>query len=320
MKAVILDYQSLAPHDLDWQALNALPIEWTFHDYTEPSDTAARIAGMDIVLSNKVLLNEALLKENPGIKQIIILATGTNNVDLQAASALGIPVSNIVAYSTESVVQHTFACLLNLTNRLREYDHVAKQGYWSHSRTFTLLDFQIQELAGKTLGIIGFGAIGQRVKTVAEAFGMNVVVAKSQVAGSDQHGRIALAELLAISDVVSIHAPLSPLTQNLIDANAIALMKPSALLLNMGRGGIVDEAALLEALTKGVIKGAATDVLAQEPPALDHPLLQYNHANLLVTPHVAWASQQARQALLGQVEKIIQGLLNGTRINSVNKA
>lgn len=318
MKAVILDYQSLAPSDLDWQKLWALPVEWTLHDYTDAKDTAKRIAGMDIVLSNKVVLDEALLQANPAIKQIIILATGTNNVDLAAASRLNIPVSNIVAYSTESVVQHTFACLLNLTNRLREYDLAAKQGYWSHSRTFTLLDFQIQEIAGKTLGIIGYGAIGKRVKTIAEAFGMKVAIAQSQVAGSDNTGRIPLDELLSTSDVVSIHAPLSPLTRHLIDATALAKMKPSALLLNMGRGGIVDEAALLAALDNGVIKGAATDVLAQEPPALDHPLLQYNKNNLLVTPHVAWASQQARQTLLNQVEMIIQGLLQGSRINPVN--
>lgn len=318
MKAVILDYQSLAPQDLNWQALQALPIEWTFYDYTSPADTHQRVQGMDIVLSNKVVLDEALLQANTHIKQIIILATGTNNVDLTAASRLGIPVSNIVAYSTESVVQHTFACLLSLMNRIHEYDKAAKEGYWSHSQTFTLLDFQIQELAGRTLGIIGYGAIGKRVKAVAEAFGMQVVIAESFVGNAGQEGRIPLNTLLATSDVVSIHAPLSPLSRNLIDSKAISLMKKTAILLNMGRGGIVDESALLTALNAGVIKAAATDVLVQEPPALDDPLLQYNKPNLLVTPHVAWASQEARQNMLGQVESIIKGLFSQQRINPVN--
>lgn len=318
MKAVILDYQSLAPADLQLDALWNLPLQWTLHDYTSADETAERIDGMDIILTNKVVLDAALLQANPQIKLVIILATGTNNVDLQAATALGIPVSNIVAYSTESVVQHTFACLLNLLNRIREYDQAARQGYWSHSRTFTLLDFQIQELHGKTLGIVGYGAIGKRVKHVAEAFGMQVLIAESLLAGSDNNGRTALPLVLSQSDVLSIHAPLSPLSHKLIDAAALQQMKKTAIVLNMGRGGIVDEQALLTALQQGTIAAAATDVLVQEPPDVNHPLLQYTKPNLLVTPHVAWASQQARQQLLDQVVAIISGFQAGQRINAVN--
>lgn len=318
MKAVILDYQSLAPSDLDQTALWALPFDWTVHEYSTAAQAEQRVQGMDIVLSNKVVLDKKLLQANPQIKLIIVLATGTNNVDLAAAQQLGIQVSNIVAYSTESVVQHTFACLLHLQNRLQAYATAVKQGLWSDSQSFTFLDYPIQELSGKTLGIIGYGAIGKRVQHVAEAFGMHVLISQSVVPGKLQAGRTAFSEVLAQSDVLSLHAPLSPYTQNLIDDKALASMKKSAIVLNMARGGIVNEEALLAALEQGIIAAAATDVLSQEPPPVNHPLLRYAQTNLLITPHIAWASQQARQVLLQQVEAILQGFLNGQPINQVN--
>lgn len=318
LKAVILDYQSLAPEDLILKSLWRLPIDWTLHDYTPAEKTAKRIAGMDIILSNKVVVNEALLRQNPQCKLIIILATGTNNVDLLAAKAMNIPVCHIVAYSTESVVQHTFALMLSLFSRLLEYEKAVKAGCWSTSQFFGLLEYPIQEVYGKTLGIIGYGAIGRRIKIVAEAFGMKVIIAKSLVAEELQKERVSLAELYAQADVISIHCPLSPLSENLITDAAFAQMKPSAILLNMGRGGIVNENALLNALKTGQIAAAATDVLAQEPPAIDHLLLSSTVPRLIVTPHTAWASREARQELVRQVEAILQSFFNAQIINQVN--
>ncbi len=315
--ATILDYQSLAPEDLSMQALWALPITWALHDYTSKEDTRNRIQGVDIVLTNKVILDEALLRANPGIKLIIILATGTNNVDLKVAHEMGIPVCNIVAYSTESVVQQTFACLLALQSRLLEYDSAVKQGRWCESQFFGLLEFPIREVAGKTLGIIGFGAIGQRVKTVAEALGMKVIIAQSLGVTPPQNYRVSLPELYKQADIISVHCPLSVLSQNLIDAAAFEQMKNTAILLNMGRGGIVNEHALANALKTGRIRAAATDVLTQEPPAKDHVLLDTSIPNLIITPHTAWASQEARQELLDQVVNILQSFPQGQLINQV---
>lgn len=317
MKAVILDYQSLAPSDLAQEALWALPVDWTVYDYSTAEQAAQRVQGMDIVLSNKVVLDKALLEANPQIKLIIVLATGTNNVDITVAKQQGIQVSNIVAYSTESVVQHTFACLLHLQNRIQAYDAAVKKGLWTKSQSFTFLDYPIQELNGKTMGIIGYGAIGKRVQQVAEAFGMRVLISQSAVPGSTHTGRTAFNKVLAQSDVLSIHAPLSPYTHNLIDAKALASMKKSAILLNMGRGGIVNEEALAQALSQGIIAAAASDVLTEEPPKATHPLLEYQRDNLLITPHIAWASQEARQGLLGQVQAILQGFFDGQAINPV---
>lgn len=319
LKATILDYQSLAPVDLQMQALWDLPVEWALHDTTKPEETAARIAGMDVVLTNKVVLDANLLRNNPSLKLVIILATGTNNVDLKVAKELGIPVCNIVAYSTESVVQQTFAMLLAIKSRLLEYSAAVKAGRWSESQFFGLLQYPISEVHGQTLGIIGFGAIGQRVKTVAEAFGMKVLVARS-LSSPDvpQEGRVPLEQLYREADVVSIHCPLSPLSQNLVDENAFAQMKPNAIVLNLGRGGIVNEQALATALKTGQIAAAATDVLTQEPPAKDHLLLDPAIPNLLITPHTAWASREARQELLDQVVNILHSFDKGQLINQVN--
>lgn len=318
MKAVFLDYLSLAPEDLDWQALNALPIEWVKYDYSSDAEAAERVKGMDIVLSNKVVITRQVMEENPQLKHVIVLATGTNNVDLLAAKELAIPVSNIISYSTESVVQHTFACLLQLENHIAEYHQTSIDGTWSASPTFTVLDKNFQELAGKTMGIIGYGAIGQRVAEIAKVFGMQVLVAESRLSSGRQQDRVPLQQLLSESDVVSVHAPLSPLTDNLIDAQELSLMKPSAVLLNMGRGGIVNEQALFNALQNKTIRAAAFDVLTEEPPAKDHVLIQTPLDNLLITPHIAWASQQARQELLNQVHAILAGMFAGEIVNQVH--
>ncbi len=319
MKAVILDYASLAPHDLDTKALFALPFDWFTYDTTTPEETLERITDADIVLTNKVVIGREMLSANHKIKLIIILATGTNNVDLEAAKERSIPVCNIVGYSTESVAQHTFACLLYLQRRLGEYDTSVRDLSWSDSPFFCLLDFTIEDLSDKTLGIIGYGAIGNRVRELAEAFRMNVLVSESVVPGSrSKDGRVPLDTLLAESDVVSIHSPLSEHTENLINREKLALMKDGAMLINMGRGGIVNEADLLEALTSGKLKAAAIDVLSVEPPDKENPIIKNQPENLLITPHVAWASRQARQNLVNQVVEILKSADSGSLINRVN--
>ena len=314
-RAVFLDYQSLAPADLSLQKLWDMPeIQWQCFDTSTADQTAERIKNAHIVLSNKVVLDASLLKQNPQIKLIIILATGTNNVDLDAAKSLGISVCNIVAYSTESVVQHTFAMMLALQSRLLDYDQAVKKGDWSKSPFFALLDYPIDEIAGKTLGIIGFGAIGKRIKKVAEAFNMQVIVSESLVPQVVNDGsRIPLSQLYQQADIISIHCPLSEYSLNLIDENALALMKKSAVLINVGRGGIVNEKALAHALKSQTLKAAAIDVLATEPPSEDHILLK-NIPNLIITPHTAWASRQARQALVGQLSDICHSFISNNEL------
>lgn len=319
MKAVILDYKSLAPQDLKTDQLLSLPFDWKLYDTTKSAETSERLKNADIVLTNKVVVDKDLLNKHSQIKLIVILATGTNNVDLAAANSLGIPVCNVVDYSTESVAQHTFACLLMLVRRLVEYRTAVENKRWSKSPFFCLLDYSIEDLSDKTLGIIGYGAIGKRVDELAQAFGMNVVISESLVPGNPpQRGRIPLIELLRKSDVVTIHSPLSQYTRNLMDDAKLNIMKETAILLNMGRGGIVDEVALCSALKSGKIMAAAIDVLTDEPPTKDHILLRENLPNLLITPHNAWASRQSRQNLVDQVVFILEGFLNEELINLVN--
>lgn len=338
LKAVILDYQSFAPDDLMLDVLWGLPIEWTVYDYTDKLDTASRVADQNIILSNKVVIDENILRNNSQLKLIIIMATGTNNVDLQVAKVLNIPVCHIIDYSTESVVQHTFSFMLALHSRLIEYDRSVRQGDWCHSRFFGLLDYPVRNVAGKTLGIIGYGAIGRRIEQVAKVLGMRVLVAESLVAPSVSQSlaqstpqsahtsqtrediknrRVPLSILFAESDVITIHCPLSPYSENLIDASAFAQMKPEAILLNMARGGIVNEQALVKALKEGVIGGAATDVLTQEPPSPNHIMLDQAIPHLIITPHTAWSSQESRQAMINQAIDILQSFMQDKLINQV---
>jgi len=318
MKAVILDYETLSPDDLNLSALWDLPFNWVRFDTTSAEQTANRISDAEVILTNKVVLDRQLLSENPQIKYIVILATGTNNVDLNAASEFGIPVSNIVGYSTESVAQHTFAVLLSLKRKLTEYRASVDSGEWSASPFFCLPVHSIQDLCGQTLGIIGYGTIGKRVHELAEAFGMNILISESLVPGSsNSENRTDLETLYKESDVISLHCPLSEYSKNLIGKKELAIMKQSAILLNMARGGIVNEDELFSALKSGEIAGAATDVMTEEPPSEDHILLKEKLPNLLITPHVAWASRQARQNLINQLGELLQGFLDGEIMNRV---
>lgn len=319
MNGVILDYQTLNPHELNMERLKSLPVQWTIHDKTSADLTQERISDAQIILTNKVVIDRSAIEANPQIKMILILATGTNNVDLEAAKEAGIPVSNISGYSTESVAQHAFAALLNLERNLYRYRLSMDAGEWSESPFFCHQPYPIRDLTGLTMGLIGYGTIARRVHELADAFGMSVLISESLVPSNrKQDDRVPLQELLRQSDVVSLHSPLSEYSRNLIGEEEFAMMKNSAILINMARGGIVDEPALYHAVKNNEIGGAVTDVLTTEPPPADHILLREPMHNLIITPHVAWASEQARQILVDQAADVIDGFLNGKVINQVN--
>lgn len=316
-KGVILDYGSLAASDLDVSDLMATAVDWTVHDYTARGDTADRIANQHILLTNKVQITAEHFAANPQLKLIIILATGTNNVDLDAAKACAVQVSNIVDYSTSSVVQHTLAVMLAHFSKLLPYHRAVQRGDWQKSRFFGMIDYPIEEVEGKSIGIIGYGKIGRKVAQLAECLGMDVLICES-LSGESDASRTPLPELLKHCDVVSIHCPLTPESTHLIQAKQLSLMKPDSLLINVGRGGIIDERALVTALETQRIGGAAIDVLAVEPPAIDSPLLSICSDRLIVTPHTAWGSRQARQKLVDQTVDIIKGFFDGKAINLVS--
>lgn len=309
---VLLDLDTMDRDDLDLAALRTALPHWDIHPYTETDEVPARIARAQVVVTNKVRVNRAAMDAASDLKLICVAATGTNNVDLEAARARGITVCNVRDYGTASVVQHVFTLILALTTRLPSYQRDVARGLWQDSRRFCLLDHPIRELSGLTLGIVGYGVLGQAVARTAECFGLRVRVAQSLVSPDSAPDRVPLARLLAESDILSLHCPLTDQTRHLIDARALAAMKPDALLINTARGAVVDNAALADALRRGVIGGAGIDVLDQEPPPADHPLLAPDIPNLIVTPHIAWAAREARQRVIDQVTENIQAYLAGT--------
>ncbi|SHF91395.1 glycerate dehydrogenase [Marisediminitalea aggregata] len=295
MQVVILDGDSLG-RDADLTALHALPVSVTYYPSTTAGETASRIANADIILVNKVVLSAELLEQAPRCRYIGILATGMNNVDLDYCKQRGITVNNVSGYGTDSVAQHTLMLMLNLATSALATMRQVQQGEWSQSPFFCLLDNPVIELAGKHLVIVGYGTLGQRVAELAKAFGMRVSVAARP--GTQHTSRRPLDELLPEADVVSLHCQLSDDTAEMINAERLALMKPGAFLINTARGGLIDEQALLTALTQNQIGGAALDTLSVEPPPADHPLLNAQLPNLLITPHSAWAAKEARQRLI----------------------
>jgi glycerate dehydrogenase len=315
MRGVLLDLDTLGD-DLDLGRLEASLDDWNLHPVTAADEVAARIAGAEVAVSNKVLLDAAALAASPQLRFIAIAATGTNNVDLEAARAAGIVVSNVTGYGTPSVAQHVFSLLLALTTRLVDYRAAVRDGRWAASPHFCLLDYPIRELQGKVLGIVGFGELGQGVARLAEAFGMEVRVAQ-RPGGPAQAGRVPLAELLPAVDVLTLHCPLTAATQHLIGAAELAAMRDDAVLINTARGGIVDEAALAAALRTGTLGGAGFDVLTVEPPRAGNPLLAPDLPNLIVTPHVAWAARESRQRLIDQVAENIRRFRAGDPRNRV---
>jgi len=317
VKGVFLDLASVDTGDLDLATLRQSLDAWTLHGETAAEQVAERIAGHEVVVSNKVVLDREVLLGADALKLVCVAATGTNNVDLEAARERGIVVSNVVAYATPAVVQHVFALTLALYTRLFDYDRWVREANWQRSRLFCSLEFPIRELSGKTLGIVGYGELGRGVAQVGEAFGMRVLVAERPGASSVRPGRVALADLLPQVDVLSLHCPLTEQTRNLIGPQELAAMKSDAILINTARGGIVDEVALAEALCRGTLGGAGIDVLTKEPPREGNPLLDPDIPNLIVTPHTAWASHESRQRLVEEVAENIRAFRAGSPRNVV---
>ena len=317
MKAVFLDYQSLDKNDLDFEPLKAAFDDLALYPSTRPEQLAARIADAEVLISNKVVLDANSLAQCSKLKLILISATGTNNVDLAQAKAQGIVVCNCQGYGTAAVAQHTLSLMLALATSLLQYDRAVKQGQWNTSPIFCLLDFPIVELSGKTLGIVGYGELGKAVAKLAEAFGMRVLIGSLANRPTDAT-RVPLAELLPQVDFLSLHCPLTDETRDLIGATEFSLMKKSAFLINCARGGLVNEPALADALRQGQIAGAATDVLTVEPPQHGNVLLADDIPNLIITPHSAWGSVEARQRMLQQLVENAQAFQQGQPIRQVN--
>ena len=338
MKGVILDAGSLG-EATDLTPITNLLDSWDIHAATQPEDVTQRIRDASVVLSNKVPVSASNLAGSQ-VRYISVMATGTNNIDMDYARANNIAVSNAVAYATPSVVQHTLSLMLNLATSMPGYIKRVKQGDWQESDVFCLVEQPIVELAGKTLGIVGYGELGSSVARAAQALGMEVIVsarpkpvekglvdksldennvasaakredAKREEAKQKKVKRVKFEEMLKAADLVSLHCPLTDDNQGMINEKTLALMKPTAFLINTARGGLVSSPALLDALRQGVIAGAAVDVLTREPPGQDEPLLSENLPNLIVTPHNAWASVESRQRLVNQMKENIEGFLKG---------
>ena len=316
MQGVFLDSESLDRDDIDFENLRSTLPSWKFHEQTLPKETIERVKDAEIVVSNKVVLDRAALQQARSLKLVCVAATGTNNVDLVAAKELGISVCNVVHYATPSVVQHVFALISALNTKLLNYHEAVRSGSWNRSDHFCLLDFPIRELDGLTLGIVGYGELGKAVARAAECFGVTVLISQRPGAAATK-GRTPLSELLPQVDILSLHCPLTDNTRNLIGREELALMKNTAILINTARGGIVDEEALANALSAGTIGGAGIDTLTREPPVEGNALLNPDLPNLIVTPHIAWASRSARQRLLDGVTANIQAFLDGEPINLV---
>ena len=321
MKTVVLDAHSVNPGDLSWEWLESLGA-FVAYPRTAPEETVARCLDADAVLTNKVVLGEKEIAALSKLKYIGVLATGYNVVDLAAASARGIVVTNIPAYSTDSVAQSVFAHILNITNSVGHYAALNQQGThpsrWAESIDFCYYDTPLTELAGKTMGIIGYGRTGSRVAALALAFGMKVLVytSKPQEALPEDIVKASLDDVFRLSDIVSPHCPLTPDTHHLVNASRLTLMKPSAILINTSRGPVVDEQALADALRNGTLRAAGVDVLEHEPPSPDCPLL--SAPNCFITPHIAWATKEARTRLMQICRQNLTAFAEEQPINVVN--
>lgn len=315
-RGVFLDLGSLDNGDLDLRVLKASVDDWRFHPHTAPGEVAERIARAQLVVTNKVMLDRALIHSAPDLALIAVAATGTNNVDLDTARARHITVCNVRDYATEAVAQHTLMLLLSLLTGGPFYHRRVVSGDWSRARHFSLFDRPIREAQGLVLGIVGHGVLGRRVAEMGRCLGMDVLLAerRGQPPRPERH---AFDDVVVHADVISLHCPLNEETRNLIDRSVMERMKPGAILINTARGGIVNERDLAGCLREGLIAGAGIDVLGEEPPPTEHPLLADDIPNLLVTPHNAWASRRARQALVDQLARIIHAFERGQPFNRV---
>jgi len=312
VRAVFLDYETVSNGDLDCSGLTAVMPGLQIYGSTSDSEAAARIADAEIVLLNNFVLTRALVLGATHLKLIALAATGTDNVDLSAAHERGVGVCNVRGYCSRSVMQQVWAMILGLTQRLEEFTRRAKDGSWERSGAFDYFEHPIRELAGLTFGVVGWGELGQAAAGAAAAFGMRVVIA-NRPGAAHETGRFDLDQVLAMSDVLSLHCPLNEATRGMIGARELALMKPDALLINTARGGLIDSHALAAALKAHRLGGAGIDVLPQEPPVDGDPLLDPDIPNLLLTPHVAWAAREARQRCLDEIAANVSDFLMGGR-------
>lgn len=317
MKIVVLDGYGVNPGDLSWETLEALG-DVEVYPRTAPEDVIDRCFNAEIILTNKVVINKQILVSLPRLKYIGVLATGYNVVDVDTASDLDIIVTNIPAYSTDSVVQMTFAHILTMTNRVEHYTQQNRNGRWSYNPDFVYWDTPLIELAGKTMGIVGLGNIGMKVAQLARCFGMEVYAFTSKASSLLPEGiqKTTFEGLLSVSDILSLHCPLNRSTREMINASSLAKMKKGALLINTGRGPLVNEADVAEALRSGHLGGYGADVMCQEPPAEDNPL--FSAPNAYITPHIAWATFEARKRLIAIAVGNVKAFIDGNPVNVVN--
>ena len=318
MKIVILDGYTTNAGDLSWNGISELG-DLTVYDRTAPGEVIDRCLGAEAVLTNKVVFTDDVMQALPQLKYIGVMATGYNVVDIDAARRRGIVVTNVPAYSTPSAAQMVFAHLLNITNQVALHDRQVHEGRWAGNRDFCFYSAPLIELAGKQMGIVGLGQTGSAVAKIALALGMRVMAFTSKAQESLPEGitKGSLNEVFATSDVVSLHCPLTPDTKHIVNAERLATMKPSAIVINTGRGPLVDEQHLADALNRGIIAAAAVDVLSTEPPAADNPLLTARNCH--ITPHIAWASQAARARLIHTLTDNLKGYISGNVVNNVAK-
>jgi glycerate dehydrogenase len=314
-RVVVLDGHTLNPGDLDWSGIEALG-ELTVHERSNGAQIIERAAGAEIILTNKTPLTADTIRALPALRFIGVLATGCNVVDVGAAKARAIPVCNVPGYGTASVAQHVFALLLELTQRTGHHAMTVRLGRWTASRDFCYWDFPLIELAGLTLGIIGYGSIGEAVARIGRAFGMSVIAGTRRQRTAEGIEFISTDDVFRRADVVTLHCPLTDETRGLINAARLATMKPSSFLINTGRGPLVVEQDLADALNTGRLAGAGLDVLSVEPPKGDNPL--FTAKNCLITPHIAWATRSARARLMAAVVENLRAFLAGTPRNVVN--
>ncbi len=317
MKIVILDGYSVNPGDLSWEELEACG-ELTVYDRTNTEDIFKRTKNADAILTNKVVISSEIIDKLPNLKYIGVLATGYNVVDIEAAKKRGITVTNVPAYSTNSVVQMTFAHILNLTNRVAHYAHENRKGKWSASPDFCYWDTNLGEIAGKTLGVVGLGNIGYKVACIARDFGMDVFACTSKNSADLPDGiqKVTFNGLLGISDILTLHCPLTPQTKEMINKDTLSQMKRGALLINTGRGALVNDKDVAQALCEGQLGGYGADVMTQEPPKPDNPLLSAPNAYL--TPHIAWATLEARKRLVSIASANVAAFVQGSPKNVVS--
>lgn len=298
INGAVLDAANLS---LDLAALQALPIHWQSYDFTLPQQTLQHCHNAQVIITSKVRLDGQTLAQLSSLKLICVAATGTDNIDLNAAALHGVEVKNVADYAGSSVAQLVFSLLLELTTHASRYNQRVRNGEWSKTHAFCLTGETMMELAGKTMGLIGYGNLAKSVEKLAKAFDMRVIIADHKQANTLRPGRHSFANVITESDVISIHCPLTPTTKDLFSMAEFKQMKPSALLINTARGGIVNEEDLIEALNNNEIAGAALDVIAIEPPPVDYPLIVNQPENLIITPHIAWTTPEAKNRLLKQL-------------------